>query len=137
MVQAINFGCFSYIRQRRHNRKKQHQNNLHRKLKPSLMKAANPHSSLLKRGVLMSVKHAPLGTKKKDKFSTAPESSVQFQLGSHQRAAAPSHRKKQSEHPLRLTTTICDLCKELSTHGDHSDVNRVESATWTLIACSL
>lgn len=63
------------------------------------MKAVSPQYPLLRGIMLMSVKQALLGTKKKGKFSGAPESNVQVQLESHQRAATPSYSNKQSEDP--------------------------------------
>lgn len=48
----------------------------------------------------MLVKQTPPGAKKK--FSGAPGSSAQLQLDSHQRAAAPRSRNRQSEYPQRF-----------------------------------
>lgn len=57
------------------------------------MHAANQR--LLSRKVLMSVKQTTLGSKKK--VNPASGSSMQFLLGSHQRAATPRQRSEQRE----------------------------------------
>lgn len=101
----VQINVFVYVRQRKHRREKLCPS--HRKLKPSHLKAANPHLLLLlRRGQLMLVKPMPLGAREKDNFSGAPDSSMQFPLSSHQRATVTRSSSKRSKRQWSLTVSI-------------------------------